>query len=84
MVFINGELVADDFYYGQPWQIGLKKFMDNPANKEMVFYFRPLYEKAPFFEDFEPGQIPDFATNKTYLKINDIKIIPEYSATVSF
>ena len=58
--------------------------MDNANNKEMVFYFRPLYEKASFYEDFEPSQVPDFTTNKSYLKINTINIVPEYKVNVSF
>jgi beta-galactosidase len=84
MAFINGELVADDFYYGKTWQIGLKKLMDMPDHKEMVFYFRPLYAKAPFYEDFSADLIPDFSTNKHFLKINEITIKPEYKVKISF
>ena len=48
MGFINNKLVADNFYYGFDWEIGLKRFMDLTDSKEMIFYFRPLYEDAPF------------------------------------
>jgi beta-galactosidase len=84
MGFINGELVADNFYYGSDWEIGLKRFMDLTDSKEMVFYFRPLYDDAPFYEDFAPELIPDFSQSRRILKINSTRLIPEYRAIIQF
>ena len=84
MGFLNGKLVSDDFYYGKTWYIGLRKFMDMPGEKQMVFYFRPLYSKAPFYEDFVPESIPDFTNSRKILKINKIEYIPEYKACIQF
>jgi hypothetical protein len=51
MCFVNGELVDDQFYYGHPWEIGLKKFYDKPQFKQMFFYFRPMTRNsAPKFQ----------------------------------
>jgi hypothetical protein len=82
--FLNGELVADDFYYGSDWEIGLKRFMDRPGIKEMVLYFRPLYKEAPFYEDFAPELIPDFSQSQSILKIYNTEFIPEYKTIVRF
>jgi beta-galactosidase len=84
MAFIDGELVSDNFFYGKDWEIGLKRFMDLPDPKEMVFYFRALYKDAPFYEDFTPELIPDFSQKRRILKINDIRFIPEYKAIIHF
>ncbi|MCX7985783.1 MAG: beta-galactosidase [Bacteroidales bacterium] len=83
MAFIDGKLVADDFYYGQPWTIGLKKFIDRSA-KEMVLYFRPIYSDAKYLQDLPSSAIPDFKNNKTFLKLNSVNIAPEYRVNVSF
>jgi len=84
MGFINGELVADNFYYGSDWEIGMKRFMDLPGSKEMVFYFRALYKDAPFYEDFAPDLLPDFSQSQRILKINSTQFIPEYKAIIQF
>lgn len=83
MAFINGRLVADDFYYGQPWTIGLKKFMGQ-SMPAMVLYFRPVYPGAKFLNDLPPSAIPDIKNNSPYLKINAVNIAAEYCVKVSF
>jgi hypothetical protein len=78
--FINGKLVADHFYYGQAWEIGLKKFLPQLRNNPMVFYFHPMYSDAEYLVDFEKDKLPDFSVNPTYLKVGNIELIPEYKA----
>lgn len=87
MDFINGELVADNFYNGLPWQIGLRKFLSSPAKpKEMVFYFRPMQKNATYLLDLQPypQYIPDFGKANSYLKINSISFTPQYKTTIKF
>jgi beta-galactosidase len=87
MGFLNGELVADEFYHGTPWQIGLRKFI-SPVNKskEMVFYFRPMEKNASYLIDWQPypQYVPDFGKANTYLKVNKISFTPEYKTTIKF
>jgi beta-galactosidase len=85
--FVNGELVADNFYNGIPWQIGLREFISSPIKpKEMVFYFRPMEKNATYLLDLEPfpQSIPDFGKSATYLKINSISFTPEYKTSIKF
>ena len=83
MSFIDGELVDDHFYYGKPWIIGLKKFLDNDHNK-MIFYFRPMYKNAPYMMDLDKNSVPDFSGSQTYLKIDGVKASPEYGGQIYF
>ncbi len=87
MDFINGELVADNFYNGIPWQIGLRKFISSPAKpKEMVFYFRPMGKNATYLLDLQPypHYIPDFGKSDSYLKINNVSFTTQYKTTIRF
>ena len=82
--FINGELVADNFYNGIPWEIGLKRFLENQDTKEMVFYFRPMYKTAEFLQDLKPELIPVFNEHGQYLEIGEPEFFPEYRVKVKF
>jgi hypothetical protein len=82
--FINGELVADNFYNGLPWEIGLKRFLEKPDAKEMVFYFRPMYQKAEFLQDLSPELIPEFNQRGQYLEIGEPEFFPEYRVKIRF
>jgi len=80
--FINGKLVADNFYNGIPWEIGLKRFLENTDANEMVFYFRPMYKSAEFLQDLNPKLIPAFDQNGQFLEIGEPEFFPEYCVKV--
>jgi hypothetical protein len=84
MALMNDELVDDQFYYGQPWEIGLKKFLAMPHHECMNFYFRPMYKDAMYLVDLEKESIPDFQNQKRYLKIDGVKTTLEYKVLVTF
>lgn len=83
MCFMNGELIDDHFYYGQPWIIGLKKFYDIQQH-QMIFYFRPMYKNAPYMIDLDKTMVPDFGNSRTFLKINEVKAVSEYRGMLYF
>ena len=86
MGFLNSELVADEFYKGIPWQIGLRNFLPDTKAKEMVFYFRAMPKDASYLIDLQPypSAIPDFGKQKTFLKINKTWFTPEYKTVITF
>jgi hypothetical protein len=86
MGFLNGELFADDFYKGIPWQIGLRKFLTTQSMRQFIFYFRPMYKNATYLVDLQPypSSIPDFGTQTTFLKINNTRFVPEYKTIIQF
>ena len=87
MSFYNNEMVADNFYNGLTWQIGLRKFI-SPLFKtdKMILYFRPMYKNATYLLDLEPypQYIPSFGNSNTYLKVNNINFVPQYKTTIVF
>ena len=84
LAFINGSLVDDEFYFGQPWRIGLKRFLPRVAEDGMYISFRPISKDAPFLADLPPAAVPDFAGQHEILRINRVKVLPEYKASISF
>jgi len=82
MAFMANELVADTFYIGEPWRIGLKRFFGDDHWRNLLLHFRPLREGAPFLEDLPASAIPDFQNGGEVLTVKSVKLIPEYSTTV--
>jgi hypothetical protein len=78
MGFIDGELVADHFYNGATWEIGLRHFMDLYGEAELVLYFRPMYEDAPFLPDLRSAGIHLEDQISKGFELKQIEIIPEY------
>jgi beta-galactosidase len=80
MAFINGEMITDHFYHDSPWEIGLKAFMHQLHNTDMVFVFQPIYADYGFISDLKT--IPEFTTNN-YLQVHGFELIPEYRAILT-
>ena len=84
MGFVGSELVTDEFFKGSIWDIGLRNILDNTSTREMVFYFRPVYSNATYLSDLAPQTVLNFGKNRSLLKINSVKFVPEYKTTISF
>jgi len=82
MAFMANDLVADTFYIGEPWRIGLKRFFGDERWRHLLLHFRPLYEGAPFFEDLPASAIPEFEDGTSVLTVKSVRLIPEYSTTI--
>ncbi len=79
--FIDGNMVSDNFYDGEPWQISLKRFKDKlTAGKGIYFYMTPLHADAPFLDDLANKGSLDFSKGNI-AQFNKVKIVPEYKAT---
>ena len=83
MAFMKDQLVQDDFYYGEPWIIGLKRYMSDLKDYPLTFYFRPLQWNAPFLRDLPKDAVPDFK-NGPVVDIKDVHVIPEYKFNIKF
>lgn len=82
MAFIDGLLVTDHFYQEKQWEIGLKEFLPElKKQKEMVLIFYPLYDDQEALIDFD--NLPEFKDGK-FLKVNQIKVVNEYKAKITF
>jgi hypothetical protein len=83
--FIGGELVADHFYFGQTWDLGLRKFATRLASEDMVFVFHPLLPDAPYLADL-PDAVRTELTERPspLLRIQDPVAQAEYRTRVTF
>ncbi len=83
MAFMKGVLVQDEFYHGEPWTIGLKRYYSDLQTDPLTFYFRPLQPDAPFLRDLPKTAIPNFNYGPV-VDIKDVKVIPEYKFNLKF
>ena len=81
MAFMKGQLVQDEFYHGEPWTIGLKRYAEDLKTDPLTFYFRPLRKNAPFLGDLPKQAVPDF-TNGPVVDIKNVEVIPEYKFNI--
>jgi beta-galactosidase len=80
-MLLDGQLIGDHFYYGVPWEIGLKRFASQLKGHPLYLYFHALRKDAACLAYFK-DKMPPFGGNDEYLKINSITLIPEYKCKV--
>lgn len=84
MAFFEGDLVADHFYFGQPWEIGLRKFRERFRTQDMILVFHPVRRDHAFLSDLEPSARPPFKEGQeSFLRIGDISFATHYEAVVA-
>ena len=82
-LYLDGKLVADNFNNGTPWEIGLRRFLKEAGQTELLLKVTPLRSR-----DNAPRLI---ATGMAFrldslgeglAAIHDISVVPEYKLTV--
>lgn len=85
MAFMNGQLCQDEFWHGEPWTIGLKRYKEAMHKNDMTFYFRPLNGNLEFVKRDLGEYVRDIDFSKgPALDVRNVEIVPEYRTTVSF
>jgi hypothetical protein len=81
-LYLDGKLVADDFYNGREFDLGLKRFGADAYGKELLLKILPLQKDAPIF--IAPQAIPKFGDIDSIVRVNSIEVIErtEVSARV--
>lgn len=83
MAFLDGQLCQDEFWHGEPWTIGLKRYRQQMHTQDMTFYFRPLDGGLEFVHrDLPKAVLPDFSKGPV-VDIRDVQVIPEYRLHIS-
>jgi len=80
MAFIDGELVADHFYHGPVWELGLSRFVDRLRQHELVILFHPMAADAPYLSDLAPPHRPSVEIGAGgYLRVGEVKVVVEHA-----
>lgn len=77
----GSQLLADRFYNGTEWRIGLKRFLSERAGSVFDLQVLPLAKSARIF--FEPGLAPAFHENGQAGSLQSIEVRPEYELNFS-
>jgi len=78
-MYRNGELIADNFYTGQEWEIGLKRFTDNSdGGFESEILISPLKEGDKIYLQTWPEM-----SNGIACKLNDMHLFAQYRIKIS-
>ncbi len=76
----NGYLLDDNFFNGQPWSIGLRRFGERIRNTPIELSVLPLRKDAPIF--LEKPYRPDFNNSLQIVRLNNLTLVPQYQFVV--
>ena len=76
----GGHLLTDNFYNGEPWTIGLKRFLKSEVPNTFELSILPLRNDAPVY--FELAHPLQFSANGQVAALDSVKLIPEYSLEI--
>jgi beta-galactosidase len=79
-LYLDGQLIADDFYNGKPWEIGLKRFAPQVLEKSLILKLLPLRKDAPVY--IAPQYRPDFGGASEVLELRGMRAEAEYEGLV--
>jgi beta-galactosidase len=77
----NGELVADDFYCGRPWEIGLGHIPPQALARGLTVKVLPLHPEAPIY--IQPAYRPAAEPGVGEGLVRRIRVEAEYERTVT-
>ena len=78
--YLDGRLVADDFYYGRTWEIGLSRFAPQVLRHGLELKLLPLRADAPVY--IPPQCRPAFDSSGQALSVRAIWAEPEYEQSI--
>jgi hypothetical protein len=78
-LYSGSDLLDDDFFNGETWVIGLKRFA-GLLNSPLKLQVLPLRADAPVY--FDPGYKPAFS-GKQLVELDGVTAVPEYELVVS-
>ncbi len=77
----NHKLLDDDFYNGEPWMVGLSRFLARNGSGNFDLSILPLRKDAPVY--FELPAPVQFEKNGQIDKLDSIRLVPEYQLVIT-
>ncbi len=75
-VTLNGKLLTDDFYNGNAFELGLRRYAPAILTGDLRVEILPLRKDAPIYMAREAR--PDFGDQQSAVSLNRIEIVPRY------
>jgi hypothetical protein len=76
----GGKLLDDDFFNGEIWSIGLKRFLNSGKESAFDLSILPLRKDAPFF--LEPLKPIRYSKNGQVCSVDRVWFVPEYELVI--
>jgi len=76
----RGTLLDDDFYDGQTWEIGLKRFLPRLFDCPLELSILPLRRDAPVYLDSEAWK--KLTAGSEAADVRSVSVVPEYEVTL--
>jgi hypothetical protein len=79
-LYDSGQLLTDNFYNGQPWRVGLTRFIDLSHPNQLDLDILPLRSDAPVY--VEAPYRPAASSGGQTIQVTDIELVPEYQLMI--
>ncbi len=80
-LYADHRLLDDNFYNGQPWSIGLSRFLNAQGSGSFELSVLPLRSDAPVY--FELPQKLQFPLGGQIVQLESVKAVPEYQVVLN-
>jgi len=80
-LYAGGRLLDDNFYNGQPWSIGMRRYLDAQGGGSFTLSILPLRSDAPVY--FELPHSLQFSSSGQIVRLDTIKAVPEYQMVLN-
>ena len=79
--YVGDQLIDDNFYFGRPWEIGLKRFAPEVLEKGLTIKILPLRKELPVYlpEDHRPT----FDDKGEALELRGVDAVPLYETRLT-
>jgi beta-galactosidase len=76
----GGRLLDDNFYNGEPWIIGLRRFIASQGPSTFELSILPLRKDAPVY--LETATPPAYAPNGQAISLDGVTLVPEFQLEI--
>ena len=80
-VTLNGRLIQDDFYYGNYFDLGLRRFASELAGADLRLEILPLRKDAPIY--LAPSALPNFGKAESKVELKRVEIVNRCEAALT-
>lgn len=85
-LYHTGNLLTDNFYNGQPWSVGLRRFLDFSETNRLELEILPLRADAPIYleapDRFKAPHLTAAGANGQILDLRSMDLMPEYELVI--